>query len=216
MQENVVKITFADATVDAQKALSQNTMVSSLQIDHASGNTYVTITPKEGVTLWGYDVEYRHNDTEITLKQAPTLSDIEGKPLTGISVMVDAGHGGDDPGALGAAGNNGPAEAMLNLAIAQQLKAQLENLGATVYMVRENDQWVTLIDRLGFEAALKPISLWQSTKTRWTIRPITARLKVWRFTTLMKTPNNMPRTLQTPWEKPPSATTRAKSTRIFM
>ncbi len=156
MQDNVVKITFYDATLAADMLLSLNSMVSSLQIDHASGNTYVTITPKEGVTLWGYDVEYRHDDTVITLKQAPTLSDVEGKPLSGISVMVDAGHGGDDPGALGAAGTNGPMEAALNLAIAQQLKAQLEDLGATVYMVRENDQWVTLIDRLGFSTALKP------------------------------------------------------------
>ena len=66
------------------------------------------------------------------LKPAPKRGDTFGKPLSGVSVMLDAGHGGSDPGAMGVAGESGPAEAQLNLAVTQALKYRLEQLGASV------------------------------------------------------------------------------------
>jgi N-acetylmuramoyl-L-alanine amidase len=52
-------------------------------------------------------------------------------------VVVDAGHGGFDPGAEGA---NGACEAKLNLEIAKRLKSELESRGAQVLMTRETDE----------------------------------------------------------------------------
>jgi N-acetylmuramoyl-L-alanine amidase len=53
-----------------------------------------------------------------------------------LCVVVDAGHGGFDPGAIGA---NGTHEADVNLEVAKKLKKELENRGAQVIMTREND-----------------------------------------------------------------------------
>lgn len=57
-------------------------------------------------------------------------------PLTGKIILVDAGHGGIDPG-----GNRpGINEKDINLAVALQLKEILNNYGAKVVLSRESDQ----------------------------------------------------------------------------
>lgn len=56
--------------------------------------------------------------------------------LSGRLIVLDAGHGGFDPGAIGVAGTH---EADLNLAVAQYLKTQLEDHSAQVIMTRADD-----------------------------------------------------------------------------
>lgn len=51
-------------------------------------------------------------------------------------IVIDAGHGGDDPGKVGV---NGALEKDLNLQIAQRVKAHLEANGIKVQMTREED-----------------------------------------------------------------------------
>ncbi len=52
-------------------------------------------------------------------------------------IILDAGHGGEDPGAIGA---NGVLEKDLNLAVAFELKSGLEEKGYTVIMTRTEDK----------------------------------------------------------------------------
>jgi N-acetylmuramoyl-L-alanine amidase len=60
-------------------------------------------------------------------------------------VVIDAGHGGHDPGARGADGH----EKDINLAAAQALKAKLERTGRyKVVMTRDADVYVPLEDRV--------------------------------------------------------------------
>ena len=51
-------------------------------------------------------------------------------------VVIDAGHGGDDPGKVGV---NDAREKDINLQIAEKVKALLEENGLQVVMTREND-----------------------------------------------------------------------------
>lgn len=58
-------------------------------------------------------------------------------------VVIDAGHGGQDPGATG----GGHWEKTINLAVAQKTQAQLEAAGFEVIMARSGDDYVSLTDR---------------------------------------------------------------------
>lgn len=60
----------------------------------------------------------------------------EYQPLSGKKIMVDAGHGGSDPGARGPSGGR---ESDVNLGTALKLRDKLEALGAEVKMTRTTD-----------------------------------------------------------------------------
>ena len=60
----------------------------------------------------------------------------EEKPYSGCIVVVDAGHGGKDPGKVGV---NGTLEKDINLEIALLLKDELEGEGITVVLTRYDD-----------------------------------------------------------------------------
>lgn len=65
-------------------------------------------------------------------------------------IVLDAGHGGHDPGALGAAGAQ---EADVTLAAARELQRQLEATGRyVVYMTRNNDTYPSWEERVGVMA----------------------------------------------------------------
>ena len=73
-----------------------------------------------------------------------------GTPLTGANVVLDPGHGGDEPGAVGPAGTT---EKAVNLAIAQEAQRQLEASGATVVLTRTGDYRITLASRAAIATA---------------------------------------------------------------
>ncbi|MFN3966513.1 MAG: N-acetylmuramoyl-L-alanine amidase [Endomicrobiia bacterium] len=62
-------------------------------------------------------------------------------------VVIDPGHGGEDPGAIGP---NGTKEKDINLAISKKLASLLEEKGYTVYLTRDSDIFVPLVDRTNF------------------------------------------------------------------
>ncbi len=62
-------------------------------------------------------------------------------------IVIDPGHGGQDPGAIGA---NGMYEKTIVLAVGLELKQQLEASGYRVKMTRETDVFLKLHDRVKF------------------------------------------------------------------
>ena len=110
---------------------------------------------------WGYDIQYNEaGDVLLSIKEAPTLARTPGKPLEGVTVMIDPGHGNYDCGAYGAAGLYGPTESELNLAVSLALRERLEQMGATVLMTRTADDRetpkVTLDERVRMAVEAKP------------------------------------------------------------
>lgn len=69
--------------------------------------------------------------------------------LQGLTIVVDAGHGGHDSGARGGQS----AEKNHALDIARRLRSELDKRGATVLMTRDGDYFVTLQGRCDFANA---------------------------------------------------------------
>ncbi|KHE72643.1 N-acetylmuramoyl-L-alanine amidase [Halobacillus sp. BBL2006] len=66
-------------------------------------------------------------------------------PLIGVNVVLDAGHGGYDPGAIGM---NGLLEKHSTLHTIDRIAQRLRQAGATVILTRETDQYLSLQDRV--------------------------------------------------------------------
>lgn len=69
------------------------------------------------------------------------------KPLKGLTVVVDAGHGGKDPGGIGVGGIR---EKDIVLKVSLKLEKELKALGATVLMTRKTDRFLELRERSSF------------------------------------------------------------------
>jgi len=68
------------------------------------------------------------------------------KMLTGKTIVIDAGHGGED---IGASGQTGSLEKKLTLSMAKNIQKELEKrTGATVILTRDDDVKVSLEDRV--------------------------------------------------------------------
>jgi len=76
-----------------------------------------------------------------------------GTPLVGATVVLDPGHGGTEPGAIGA---NGLREADLNLTVARLAAERLRAAGAAVVLTRTADVRVTLPTRALLATRLRP------------------------------------------------------------
>ncbi len=146
-EDNSLTLTFLSASFSGQWP-AETGFVKSFEAGEEPDGFSVTMNFSEDQPLWGYHVEYTENGTQIVLKAAPALSDAETGPLTGITVLLDPGHGDDDTGAMGCAGPAAPQEKDVNLAVATAAKHRLEQLGATVVMSRTDDTFYSLDQRL--------------------------------------------------------------------
>ncbi|MDO5601792.1 MAG: N-acetylmuramoyl-L-alanine amidase [Oscillospiraceae bacterium] len=150
---NVLRLLFYGAKADAF-SLPESAFVESIQAQDTDEGLDVRLTLKEPEKLWGYQLGYDGEQTLLYLKRAPVLSGDYAAPLKGVTVMVDAGHGGADTGALTPAGPNNEKE--VNLALAQAIGARLRQLGATVIETRTGDDQVSLEERSRLFASEKP------------------------------------------------------------
>ncbi len=104
-----------------------------------NGCDYTLIFTKD-TSVTGFYVSSKDNVVTVYILKTP--SGIEGK-----TIVIDAGHGGDDKGALGPAGVDGVCENDLNLAVSQLLAARLSKKGVNVIMTRNDDLTLPLADR---------------------------------------------------------------------
>jgi N-acetylmuramoyl-L-alanine amidase len=89
---------------------------------------------------WGYFIYYNKNALQIKVKRQP--SSLKPKKLL---VGIDAGHGGSNSGATGITSKVNEKE--YTLKIAQQVEKYLKRKGVKVFMTREEDKDVSMIDR---------------------------------------------------------------------
>ncbi len=89
--------------------------------------------------IWGYEVGYDGTNLKIKVRRQP-----EKLKLSALTFALDAGHGGDNRGALG---STGALEKNVTAAIVGHLKRILEDEGAKVILTRPNDSNPRMVDR---------------------------------------------------------------------
>lgn len=110
-------------------------------IDDAENGESIVRTFKKNI-LTRYSVSEENNSITVKIKNGREI--VDSNENKAIKIVIDAGHGGYERGAIGCLGDK---EKDLNLIIAQNLKNILEKKGYTVFLTRENDDYISLVDR---------------------------------------------------------------------
>lgn len=98
---------------------------------------------------WGYSIYYEGKKLFIKVKRQP-----EDLSLDNMKIAIDAGHGGNNPGAAGIATKIG--EKNYTLLIAKQIENALLDKEAKVYMTRRNDISLGMFERQEMITAENP------------------------------------------------------------
>lgn len=145
--ENTLEMHLYDTDVTADFAVQGSELVKGVEVSALPDGAGTRLVLHFEETLWGHTIEFSDGTTQVLLKPRPVQAQDPAKPLAGISVLLDPGHGQDDGGAMGAAGAQAPVEKDVNLAVSLAAKYRLEQLGATVHMIRTDDTFLTLQER---------------------------------------------------------------------
>ncbi|WP_053403687.1 N-acetylmuramoyl-L-alanine amidase [Priestia koreensis] len=119
-------------------SFTQNT---KLNVSHTVGNwIQVTNTAK---TVTGFVSKQYVTLTDVDVPEVPTTPPPTKNPLAGQTIVIDPGHGGTDPGALG----SGLREKDVVLDTGLKVRNILKRMGISYYMTRETDVFIVLQDR---------------------------------------------------------------------
>lgn len=158
-----IEITFCYATVfDGVPELpAGNPLFSKVElIDNGYDHTLRLYLKNVG-KFYGWDADYNAAG-QLCFKflkppKAVAAENAYGVDLTGMTVMIDVGHGGKDGGATKyTADGTRVTEASLNLKLSLKIKAELESIGATVVMNRTDNSTVTVDERIKLMRSVSP------------------------------------------------------------
>ncbi len=131
-----------------------NALISDMTSSSTIYKSEFVLTKGESQVIDGYHIEKTDTGIRLMLKHKPKATSTI-KPLSGITIMLDAGHGGSDPGAIGPLGLK-YAEKDINLDFTFKLKIELEALGADILMTRTDDSTLSLSQRLEMSRKARP------------------------------------------------------------
>jgi len=118
--------------------------VKSVSWDQVGADHYRLMIALNNAQHWGYDVGYdQGSNLRIRIRKPPKIADLA-SPLSGFTIAVDAGHGGD---ASGAVGPTGLEEKIVNLSIATHIRSLLQERGVKVVLTRSDDTNVGMPER---------------------------------------------------------------------
>ncbi len=118
--------------------------IRSVSWEQIGTNHFRLIIHLENENHWGFHIGYGVGTSlRIQIQRPPRIASTA-RPLEGMNVAVDAGHGGSNRGALGA---TGVMEKDIVLAISKKLRDRLEAGGARVFMTRDRDVNVSMTQR---------------------------------------------------------------------
>jgi uncharacterized lipoprotein YddW (UPF0748 family)/N-acetylmuramoyl-L-alanine amidase len=166
----------------------ENIIFSNIRMGTRNGAPSYFFTLREGERLEGFYTEFSDNELRLVLRRRRPLA-MGNEPFAGFTFMIDAGHGGTDPGAVGPMGA-AMSESMLVFTHATMLKERLEMLGAEVILTRATDVFSTPQARVPQSRAAKP-DMYISLHTNATAETTNAT-NVHGFTVWYRNHNSLP------------------------
>lgn len=153
-----IDITFCYATVftGTFEIPTDHPLFSGAEVIQNKADYTLRLYLKEPGGLYGWSAYYNEQDqlvfqflNPVTVTQADNAY---GADLTGLRIMLDVGHGGEDPGALHKdSGGKRWYESERNLYLSNLVKSELESIGATVIMNRVTEEKTTTrTERIAF------------------------------------------------------------------
>lgn len=149
----VVTFYSTDAESAPECQISDNPMVKSCEVIRLGDKVRYAFELYAVENFYGFDLEYRNDGTTaVTLINPVKLPLGSDKPLDGVDIILDAGHGGWDNGAAGAYKSDSGTmhEKDLNLAITLLAAEKLKELGAEITLTRDEDETFDLYGRMDF------------------------------------------------------------------
>ncbi|MFZ5652712.1 MAG: N-acetylmuramoyl-L-alanine amidase, partial [Bacillota bacterium] len=123
-----------------EKISFSSRLVKGVRVGLNSGSPAVTRVVVDLGAVTRCEKAISSDGTQLTVKIMPRLE----KSLSGAKIVLDPGHGGSEPGAIGPAGLK---EKTVNLDIAQKTAEILKKQGATVVLTRTGDVYMDLNSR---------------------------------------------------------------------
>jgi N-acetylmuramoyl-L-alanine amidase len=93
---------------------------------------------------WGYDIDYTGNSLRIKIRRPPVILSRD-SVLAGLTIALDAGHGGEMKGAIGA---TGVLEKDVTISMVRHLESILKSKGAKVVLTRRENDGPSMADRI--------------------------------------------------------------------
>lgn len=149
-----LQLNVSAAVSASQPVLPANSLFSSVKVTNNGNGTQYALTVRQNTSIDGYCVDKTDSGLVLNIKRHVVVQN-GALPLTGITILVDPGHGGSETGTTGPLGMKYP-EKDINLQLSLKLKTELEALGAKVLTTRTADTYVSLTDRLAASRILKP------------------------------------------------------------
>jgi N-acetylmuramoyl-L-alanine amidase len=119
-------------------------MIDKLTWEQSTPETFRVFVNLKSENIWGYDIRPSGRSLILSIKYPPVYDLTGEKPLTGLKIAIEAGHGGSGMGAIGL---SGLVEKDINLDLSFRLGELCGSMGAEVVQVRDSDRDMGLIEK---------------------------------------------------------------------
>ncbi len=143
-ETNGYKVTFTNLKLKSQTIKVKDGIIDEIKITATTTGCVVLVTGSDKLTYTAEKGFYM-SDNPVPDISPDTDIKVDGEKC----VVIDAGHGGDDPGAIGydSSGKDIAHESEINLAIALLVGKKLEAAGVDVIYTRKKDNYISLAER---------------------------------------------------------------------
>jgi N-acetylmuramoyl-L-alanine amidase len=119
-------------------------VIDRLTWEQTTPETFRVYVNLNSESIWGYDIRPAGRSLVLTIKYPPVFDPASDKPLAGLKIAIEAGHGGSSTGAIGL---SGLVEKDINLDLSFRLGELCASLGAEIVQVRDSDRDMALLDK---------------------------------------------------------------------